>query len=139
KNLSTPPLPGFLAPDLVPLRIPEGGNPTEALGADRGHVHASTREFAHRGVDVPHEELHVPAVAPGVRLALRVESDRTIPRAEVDEMGVLVGNRQAERFVIESSHPLEIADPDEGRLDLRIRHWTGHCLSRPVTTENCAG
>src|SRR2546428_9582578 len=48
-------------------------------------------------------------------------------------MGVLVRNRQAERFVIESSHPLEIADPHEDRLELRIGQWTGHRFRHRVT------
>src|SRR5436309_15641118 len=49
-------------------------------------------------------------------------------------MGVLIRNRQAERFVIEGSHPLEIADPHEDRLELRIGQWTGHRFRHRVTT-----
>ena len=62
----------------------------------------------------------MPAVAPGMRFAFRMEGDGTTPCTEVREVRVLVRNRQAERFVIERPHPVEIADPEEYRFELRI-------------------
>src|SRR5207249_7683758 len=67
KNLSTPALRGLLESDLVPLRVPEGRDSTKALGSNRGHVDPPAREFCDHGVDVLDQELHVPAIAPGVR------------------------------------------------------------------------
>src|SRR5439155_21103120 len=75
KNLSTPALRGLLESDLVPLRVPEGRDSTEALGSNRGHVDPPARERGDHGADGLDQELHVPAVAPGMRFAFRMEGD----------------------------------------------------------------
>src|SRR3989454_928118 len=134
KNLSTPALRGLLESDLVPLRVPEGRDSTEALGSNRCHVDPPAREFSDRGLAVLDQELHVPAVALGMRFAFRMEGDGTTPCTEVREVRVLVRNRQAERFVIERAHPVEIADPEEYRFELRIGQGTGDRFRHRVTT-----
>src|SRR5438093_11557629 len=75
KNLSTPALRGLLESDLVPLRVPEGRDSTEALGSNRGHVDPQARERSDRRLDVLDQELYVPAIAQGGRLAFQVKVD----------------------------------------------------------------
>src|SRR6266581_3995814 len=133
KNLSTPTLRGLFESDLVPLRVPEGRNPTEALRSNWGHVDLSARELADHSLDVLDQELHVPAVAPVVRPAFRMKGDGATPATEVYEVRVLVGDRKAERFVIEGSHPIEFADPEEYRFELRIGQGTGDRFGHRVT------
>src|SRR5438034_4890370 len=96
KNLSAFSFRRLLESDYVSLRIAESRDSAETLFANRFDADAAGGEFRDDALDVLDEELHVPAVAPGMRFPFQMQGDGAPTGMESGEIRILVYDCQVE-------------------------------------------